>query len=55
MKKVLLLIAALFGGAIIGAVAGVLAGLLMPAEKRAQLSQPFAAKIGQVLEQIPDQ
>ena len=47
MKKILLLIAVLFGGVI----AGVIAGLLMPAEQREKLSRSLAAPIGRGLEQ----
>ncbi len=46
MKKVLLLIAALFGG--------VIAGLLMSAEQREKLSRSLAAPIGSCLEHAPD-
>ena len=41
-------------GAIAGVVAGLIAGLFLPAEKRARLSQPFAARCGRMLERIPD-
>ncbi len=51
MKKVLLLIATLFGGVI----AGVIAGLLMPAEQREKLSRSLAAPIKSCLEHVPDE
>ena len=45
MKKVLLIIIFL---------AGLIAGFLLPAEWRAKLSQPLAARIGPCLEHMPD-
>lgn len=51
MKKVILLMVTLLGGVIVG----LIAGLLLPAEKRARLSQPFAARCGRMLERIPDE
>ena len=51
MKKLLLLMVALLGGL----VAGMIAGLFLPAEVRARLSQPFAARCGLMLERIPDE
>ena len=51
MKKVMLIMVTFLGGAI----AGLIAGLLLPAEKRARLSQPFAARCGRMLERIPDE
>jgi len=51
MKKMLLLMVTLLGGA----VAGLITGLLLPAEKRARLSQPFAARCEWMLERIPDE
>ncbi len=50
MKKVMLIMVTL----LVGAIAGLIAGLLLPAEKRARLSQPFAARCGHMLERIPD-
>jgi hypothetical protein len=46
VKKVLLLLAFLL--------AGLMAGLLLPAEWRAKLSRPLAARIGPCLEHMPD-
>jgi hypothetical protein len=46
MKKVLLLIAILL--------AGLMVGLLLPAEWRGKLSRPLAARIGPCLERMPD-
>jgi hypothetical protein len=46
MKKVLLLIVIFL--------AGLIAGLLLPAEWRAKLFQPLAARIGPCLEHMPD-
>ena len=54
MKKVWILFVTLIGGVAVGVMAGLIAGLLLPAEKRAQLSQPFAARCGRMLERIPD-
>ena len=51
MKKMLLLMVTLLGGV----VAGLIVGLLLPAEKRARLSQPFAARCGRMLERLPDE
>ena len=51
MKKVMLLMVTLLGGVIVG----LIAGLFLPAEKRARLSQPFAARCGRMLERIPDE
>jgi hypothetical protein len=51
MKKVMMLMVTLLGGLIVG----LIAGLLLPAEKRARLSQPFAARCGRMLERIPDE
>ncbi len=51
MKKVMLLMVTL----LVGAIAGLIAGLLLPAEKRARLSQPFAARCERMLERIPDE
>ena len=55
MKKLLLLIVTLLGGVIVGVVAGLVVGLLLPAEKRARLSRPLAARSGRMLERIPDE
>ena len=46
MKKVLLLMAILL--------AGVLVGFILPAEWRGKLSRPLAARIGRCLEHMPD-
>ena len=51
MKKVMMLMVTLLGGVIVG----LIAGLFLPAEKRARLSQPFAARCGRMLERIPDE
>jgi hypothetical protein len=51
MKKVMLVMVTFLGGAI----AGLIAGLLLPAEKRARLSQPFAARCERMLERVPDE
>ena len=51
MKKVMLLMVTLLGGVIVG----LIVGLFLPAEKRARLSQPFAARCGRMLERIPDE
>ena len=50
MKKVLIPIAILLGGAI----TGLMAGLLLPTEQREQLSRQLAASIGGMVEQMPD-
>lgn len=50
MKKILLLLAALFSGVF----AGVIAGLLIPAEQREKLSRLLAAPIGHCLARMPD-
>jgi hypothetical protein len=55
MKKMLLFMVTLLGGAIAGVVIGLIAGIFLPAEKRARLSQPFAARCGRMLERIPDE
>ncbi len=55
MKKVMLIMVTLLGGAIAGVVVGLIAGLFLPAEKRARLSQPFAARCERMLERIPDE
>jgi hypothetical protein len=49
MKRVLLLMAILFGGV----VAGVMAGHLMPAEQREKLSRLLATPIGRCLGHMP--
>ena len=46
MKKVLLLVAVLL--------AGMLVGLILPAEWRAKISRPLAARIGPCLAHMPD-
>jgi len=46
MKRVLLLIATLL--------AGLMVGLLLPAEWRGKLSRPLAVRIGPCLEHMPD-
>jgi len=46
MKKVLLLIAILL--------TGMLVGFILPAEWRGKLSRPLAARIDQCLEHMPD-
>ncbi len=51
MKRIWTLLAALLGGAM----AGVVAGLLLPAEKRAQLSQLLADYLGRMCARIPDE
>jgi hypothetical protein len=54
MKKMFLFMVTILGGAIAGVVIGLIAGIFLPAEKRARLSQPFAARCGRMLERIPD-
>jgi hypothetical protein len=51
MKKIWLPVATLIGGA----AAGVLVGLLLPIEKRAQLSQRLAVNLEQMCARIPDE
>lgn len=50
MKKKVFLISGLLGGG----VAGVTLGLLMPNETRERLSRQLAARIGVILERLPD-
>ena len=54
MKKMFLFMVTILSGAIAGVVIGVIAGIFLPAEKRARLSEPFAARCGRMLERIPD-
>lgn len=51
MKKLLSLMVTLLGGVVVG----LIAGLILPAQTRARLSQPFAARCGRMLERIPDE
>lgn len=50
MKKLWSLMVVLLGGVVVG----LIASILLPAEMRARLSQPFAVRLGWMLERLPD-
>jgi uncharacterized membrane protein YeaQ/YmgE (transglycosylase-associated protein family) len=51
MKKVLVLLAVLLDGVIVG----LIAGLLLSAEQRETLSRQLAGVIGEMIGQVPDE